>query len=181
MIKTALVLELFFNQPTKRWHFEQIIEAVDISRPQAAYWLKKFAKEKLVKRVKQQGKMPYYLGNYEHPNYQTKKRLFALQKMDVAGFLNHLTALPNAQTVIIFGSFARWDWRKDSDIDLFVYGNDAGLEQCKYELKLRRDIQVFTAKNKEELKKFRPALLRNILEGYRVKGRLDFVEVEAHA
>jgi len=179
MKKGNFVLGLFFNQPTKHWHFEKIIGATDISRPQATYWLKKFIKENLIKRIKPRGKMPYYIGNYEHPNYQTKKRLFALQKMDTSGFLNHLITLP-AQTVIIFGSFSRWDWYQDSDIDVFIFGKDTGLEQGLYELKLHRDIQVFTAKNKNDLKKFKPGLLRNILEGYRVKGTLDFIEV-AHA
>jgi predicted nucleotidyltransferase len=181
MNKEIPVLELFFNEPAKHWHFEEIIKAVKISRPQATNWLKTFVKAHLIKKVKPRGKMPYYFGNYDHPNYRTKKRLFALQQMGNSGFLNHLQTLKKAQTVIIFGSLSRWDWYKDSDIDLFIFGSDEELQQGTYELKLDREIQVFTAKNKDDFKKFAPGLLRNILEGYRVKGTLDFVEVEAHA
>jgi predicted nucleotidyltransferase len=180
MKKEKKVLELFFNEPSKYWHFEKIIKAAQISRPQASSWLKKFIKEGFIKKMKPKGKMPYYLGNHEHPNYQTKKRLFILNEMSKSGFLQHLTALPNANTVIIFGSMGRWDWYTESDIDLFIYGDSKGLELGKYQFKLHREIQVFTAKTKKDFEKFGPGLLRNILEGYRVKGTLNFIEVAAH-
>ena len=96
-----------------------------------------------------------------------------------SGFLNHLQSL-KAKTVVIFGSFARADWHDESDIDLFIYGEDEDLEKGKYELKFHREIQVFTAKNKGDFKRFAPALLKNIAEGYIVKGNLDFAEVKAH-
>jgi len=181
MKKEDFVLELFFNEPTKHWHFEEVIKIAKISRPQAVFWLKKLIKECIVKRVKLQKKMPYYLGNYGHPNYKIKKRLFALKKMDSTGFLKHLVALPMARNVIIFGSFSRWDWYKESDIDVFIYGNPDGLERSKYWMALHHEIQLFICKNKEELMKFNPKLLRSILEGYLVKGDFDFIEVRAHA
>ncbi len=53
--KEDFVLELFYNEPTKHWHFEDILKTAKISRPQAAAWLKKFEKEGLAKRVKEKG------------------------------------------------------------------------------------------------------------------------------
>lgn len=181
MNKREAVLELFFNEPTKQWHFEEIIKAAKISRPQAVYWLRKFARAGIIKRIKPRGKMPYYLACYKSPDYQTKKRLFSLSKMEQAGFLKHLTGLPKAQTIIIFGSMSRWDWYNESDIDVFIYGTTKGLEYGKYRVALHRKLQIFVCQNKEDLKKFSPELLQNILEGYRVKGTLDFIEVEKHA
>ncbi|MBR9683308.1 nucleotidyltransferase domain-containing protein [Candidatus Woesearchaeota archaeon] len=180
MKKEKKVLELFFNEPSKHWHFEMIIKAAKLSRPQASLWLKKFIKEGLIKKMKSKGKMPYYLGNHEHPNYQTKKRLFMLDEMSRSGFLQHLVTLPKASTVILFGSMSRWDWYAESDIDIFIYGDTEGMELGKYQFKLHREIQLFTAKTKKDFEKFGPGLLRNILEGYLVKGTLNFVEVMAH-
>jgi predicted nucleotidyltransferase len=174
------IQELFFNEPSKHWHFEDILKNIKISRPQAAYWLKKLIKENIIKRIKPKGKMPYFIGNSQHPHYRTTKRLYAMKKMTESGFLDHLMSLPKAKTVIIFGSFVRWDWYTESDIDVFIYGDDESLETYKYQSKLGHDIQVFTAKEKTEFKKFAPGLLRNILEGYRVKGTLDFIKVSAH-
>lgn len=180
MKKDEVILELFFNEPTKHWHFEEILKAAKISRPQAAQWLRRFTEDNIIQKIKPKRKMPYYIAQYLHPNYQNKKRLFALNTMEKTGFLNHLTAI-KAKTVIIFGSFSRWDWYKGSDIDLFIYGSSDELDVATYENGLHREIQVFTAKTKKDLKKFNPGLLRNILEGYKVKGTFEFVEVKAHA
>jgi len=180
MKKDGLVLDLFFNESTKHWHFEEILNTVKISRPQAANWLRKFIKEGIVKRIKPQGKMPYYVGNYESSAYQSRKRLFALNELEKQGFLSHLASLPKAQTVILFGSMSRWDWNKESDIDLFVYGDPEGFDKGSFRAKLGREIETFVCKDNEELQRFKPALLRNIVEGYLIKGTLNFVRV-AHA
>ena len=177
MKKDELMLDLFFNESTKHWHFEEILNTVKISRPQAARWLRKFIKERIVKRIKPQSKMPYYVGNYESFTYQARKRLFALNELEKTGFLSHLSSLPKAQAVIMFGSMSRWDWSKESDIDLFVYGDPEGFDKGAFRAKLGREIETFVCKNKEELQKFKPALLRNIVEGYLIKGTLNFVQV----
>jgi len=104
--------------------------------------------------------------------------LFALEQFYESGFLNHLQTL-NAKSIIIFGSFSRSDWYKESDIDIFIFGDDNEFEQGKYETKLKRDIQLFTAKNEKDLNKIGKELLKNILKGYLVKGDLDFVEVKS--
>lgn len=179
MRKENQLLELFFNEPTKHWHFEQIIKSARISRPQALNWLRKFVKEGLVKKVKPRKKRPFYQGNFERPAYQNRKRIWALSQFYKTGFLNHLQSLPKAKAVIIFGSLARADWCRESDLDLFIYGNPEGLEHGKYRRIFHREIQTFVCRNKKELVKFNPALLRNVVKGYWVKGAWDFVEVKA--
>ncbi|MBU2589588.1 MAG: nucleotidyltransferase domain-containing protein [Nanoarchaeota archaeon] len=122
--------------------------------------------------------MSYYLGNFESPTYNNSKRIYALEKLHNLGFLDHLLELKKAKTIILFGSFIRSDWNENSDLDIFIYGNDDDFEQGKYESKIKREIQLFSVKNKNKLKKFKPELLKNIVNGYIVKGNLDFVEVK---
>lgn len=181
MSKEEIILELFLNEPAKQWHFEEILKKASISRPQAMLWLRKFAGKNLIKRVKPIAKMPYYIANHESEDYRIKKRLFALQTMVDAGFLQHLASLQNAKAVILFGSMSRWDWYGKSDIDLFIFGNPGKIHVGKYRKKLHREIQTFICKDKEELSKMNPALLKNITEGYMIKGSMDFVEVKANA
>lgn len=95
-------------------------------------WLRKFTSENLIKRVKPKARMPHYIANHESEDYRVKKRLFALQTMANAGFLQHLAALPNAKAVILFGSMIRWDWYSESDIDLFIFGNPGKMDVGKY-------------------------------------------------
>jgi len=175
--KEMEVIELFFNNPTKQWHFEEIVKEADLTRSKTDKWLKRFAKQGAIKRIKERGKMPYYISNHTSSQYQNQKRVFALNKLYNSGFLNHLCSLKKARTVILFGSFASWDWYQESDIDIFIYGDPEGLKLGRYELKLRRDIQVFACKNIKELTKFGKGLIRNIIKGDIIKGDIQFLEV----
>lgn len=180
MKKDEAVLTLFYNQPTRHWHFEEILREAYISRPQAAQWLKHFEQEKVIKKIKQKWRMPYYVADYESSAYQARKKLFALNELEKKSFLSHLAGLPKARAVILFGSMSRWDWNRDSDIDVFIYGDSEGFDKVTYRSKLHREIETFVCRDERELKKLGPAFLRNIVGGYIVKGTLDFVEV-AHA
>lgn len=171
--KEERIIELFFNESSKHWHFEQILKTAKVSRSNALKWLTKLVNEGIILRIKPEGKMPYYRGNVDSPAYQNRKKVYALAKLQQSGFLDHLTTLPNAKVVILFGSFSRWDWYSESDIDLFIYGNDDELDIATYETALKREIQVFTVKDKEELRHFNPGLLKNIINGYHIKGRID--------
>lgn len=174
--KEENVIKLFFEEPTKHWHFKEIQTRINIADNKISRWLKKFIKMKLINKIKVKGKMPYYISNYNNSEYQNKKKLFALKEFNEKGFLNHLTDL-NSKTIILFGSFSRWDWHKNSDIDLFIYGNDNNLKKTKYEKLLNHQIQIFNFKNKSELKKIPKELLQNIIKGDLIKGDLDFLEV----
>lgn len=179
--KENRMLELFFDSPTREWHFEEILKEAKIARSKATMWLKKFTKEGIIRRIKEKGKMPYYISNHDSPSYQNKKKIFALSRLYESGLLNHLCSLKNAKTVILFGSFARWDWHKGSDIDIFIYGSTEGLSIAKYELILHHDIQLFICKDKKSLKGLGSGLINNIIQGELVKGILDFVKVNLNA
>ena len=179
--KEEYMLELFFEYPTREWHFEEILKEAGITRSKADGWLKRFIKKGLIKRVKEKGKMPYYMGNYECPAYKNKKKLFALNKFYESGLLNHLSSLQKVKTVILFGSFSRSDWYKDSDIDIFIYGNPEGLKIVDYEMKLHKDVQLFICNTKQELIKLGTGLIKNIIKGNLIKGNLDFINVDVNA
>ncbi len=176
----AKLTELFYNHPTKHWHFEQLRQQAQLSRAQTNEWIKKLRKDNLILRVKPQKKMPYYLANYQHPHYKNSKRLYALQQLHESGLLDYLASLENAQAVILFGSFSRWDWYEGSDIDIFVYGDVQNVYVGEFIPKLKRDIQVFTGKNKTDLQYIGSALLKNIIKGITIKGTIP-KEVITHA
>ena|SRR3989338_3583881 len=177
--KQNKVLGLFFNKP-KHWHFNELLEDAQISRPQLAQWLKVFEKENLIKRVKPRGKMPYYVGNIEYPTFRNRKSLFAKEILFKSGLLDHLVTLAAAKVIVIFGSFSRWDWYDGSDIDIFMYGKDNHFEQGKYELKIKREIQLHHAENLKDLKRMEQ-LLPAIISGDFIKGSLRDLGVEIHA
>jgi hypothetical protein len=179
--KENIVLGLFFNSPTREWHFEEILKEAKIARSRAVLWLEKFVREGLVRRVKERYRMPYYVGNCESPEYQNRKRIFGLGMLQDSGLLNHLASLGKAKSVILFGSFSRWDWHESSDIDVFIYGDPEGLKIASYEFKLHRNIQLFICQENRELNVLGPGLIKNIISGDLIKGDLNFVKVAANA
>lgn len=175
------ILKLFFEEPTRHWHFSEIKEKVPLPDNKVSRWLKIFIQKNIIRKFTPKQKMPYYTSYYENTEYQFQKRIYALKKLHDSGFLNHLANLKGAKTIILFGSFSRWDWHKESDIDLFIFGSDDNLEQAKYERILNRPIQVFTCEDKKSFKKFNPELMMNIIKGDLIKGDLNFMEVCARA
>jgi predicted nucleotidyltransferase len=176
--KEDKILELFLNSPTKEWHFEEILSKTKMARSKASAWLREFQKKKYIKKIKKKAKTPYYLGNYEEPEYQNKKRLHAQILLYQSGLLNYLCSLEKTRTIIIFGSITRWDYYPDSDIDIFIYGDPKEIDLKIFQNKLSREIQLFICKNTADLRKFQPGMLTNILKGHLVKGDLDFIKVE---
>ncbi|SRR4030043_606544 len=172
--KENKLLELFFNYPSKHWHFSELSEKTGLADSKLNKWLKRFMKEKLILRKKPEKKMPHYISNYSHPHYQNKKKLFAMAKLYESGLLDHLNSLQKPKVVIIFGSFVHWDWNDQSDVDLFIYGDDSELAPWDCERKLGRELQIFVCKDEAELKGFGPGLIRNILEGRIISGQIPF-------
>jgi predicted nucleotidyltransferase len=177
--KEDKILRLFFeNSPMKQWHFDGIVRASGVSRAVVNKWLKKYQNEGLVKRVKEQGRFPFFTCGRNNAVYQAKKRIYALSQLYQSGLVSHLLGLRDAKTVIIFGSMARGDWYKDSDIDIFIYGNPEGMHKNVYELKLRRDIELHVFETKEEIHEMKSGLIKNVIDGYVIKGRIeDFAKV----
>ena len=101
-----------------------------------------------------------------------------LTKLYHSGLIRGLISLENAKTIILFGSAIKGDWYKDSDVDIFIYGSPEGFKKNKYELKLKKDIELHVFKTKNEIKRVKTGLIDNILNGYIIKGRIqDFAEV----
>ncbi|MFC1691764.1 nucleotidyltransferase domain-containing protein [Nanoarchaeota archaeon] len=171
--KEENVLKLFLNEPTKHWHFKDIVREARISKQQANRWLKEFEKEKIVMHVKSKDKMPFFQSNFNHPNYKNKKKLFALHHLYKTGFLSYLQSLPKTKVIILFGSFMKSDWHTESDIDLFIYGDPEELSLAKYWRKLHRQIQHHIFPTSKSIKKIKSGLMKNVLEGYFVKGSIN--------
>jgi len=170
-----LILE---NSPLKEWHFEEIIREARVTKAVANKWLKKYVKEGLLKRIKEKCRFPYFTVAPNNPVYYSLKRTYAIGQFHKSGLLPKLLSLKNAKTVILFGSFIRGDWYKESDIDIFIYGNIDDFNKSYYELKLGRHIELHIFENKEEIEEVKTGLIKNIINGYVIKGRIqDIAEV----
>ncbi|HII17332.1 TPA: hypothetical protein HA361_05445 [Candidatus Woesearchaeota archaeon] len=183
--KEESVLELFFNEPTRHWHFHTIAESAGASDVAVDKWLKKNASGKLIKRIKPKGKMPYYIANWDNHQYHSAKRVFALNKLHESGLLGKLQSLDHAKAVVVFGSFARSDWHTGSDVDVFVLGDpgDLGSGTLWKGLGLggkSREVSVHNYPTIGDARNIHSGLMKNVVKGFFVKGNIyDIAEVAA--
>lgn len=176
-LKTAL-----FNEPLRRWHFEELIKESRLSRERVNHQLRQLLNEKFITRTKPKGKMPYYTANTVSSRFRQEKRIHGLYLLERSGLFEHIESLKDIDTAIIFGSFSRGDWGKSSDIDLFIYGKDDSFNKGEFEKKLKREIQVFCYSSKSKMKKeLDPNLLPNIAKGYSIKESASPFEVVVDA
>ncbi len=172
--KEEKVLKLLLeNSPLKEWHFEEIVREADITRAVANKWLKKYTKEGLLKRIKEKGKFPYFTAGSNNTTYSSRKRLYALEQLHQSGLIPKLLSLSGTKTIILFGSIIRGDWYKDSDIDIFMYGNLEDFNKTFFERKLGRSIELHLFESEEEIKEVKTGLIKNIVNGYIIKGRIQ--------
>jgi predicted nucleotidyltransferase len=174
-----LILE---NSPLKEWHFEEIVRGAGVTRVVASKWLRKYQNEGLIKRVNEKGRFPFYTACLGNAVYTSLKRIYALEQLHKSGLLPKLISLKSAKTIILFGSFARGDWYRGSDIDIFVLGDIPkklrDFDRQLYEAKLKRNIELHVFHDRRELKAVKTGLVENIMNGYILKGRIqDFAEV----
>lgn len=175
------IRELFFNDTLRRWHFEAILRESGLSRERVNHFLKVLRKEKLILRIKKKGKMPYYLANRDSAKFRSEKRLFGLTMLEQSGLFENLNSCKGIKTAILFGSFARGDWSKSSDIDLFIYGDDTKFEKGLYEAKLHREIQLFVYQNTKILtRELDTAVIPNIAKGFFITDSAEPFEVKIH-
>lgn len=172
-----LILE---NSPVKEWHFEELLRSTTMTRAALSRWLRRYRAERLLTHHKPRNSFPYFTVGSDNPVYASKKRIYALEQLYESGLIAHLLGLKRAKTVIVFGSMAKGDWHKDSDIDLFIFGDGNGLDKAHYENKLGRSIEVHCFRNKSELKAVKTGLIKNIINGHVIKGEIqDIAEVAA--
>ncbi len=181
--KEGRVLELFLNEPSKYWHFSDIVKTAKVSEPVASKWLAKLRKEKIIRRFRPKGKMPYFQAQWSHHNYDTRKRMYAMQKLYETGLLSKLLSLRNAKAIVIFGSWYRGDWNAKSDVDIFVFGDPEDLKFGRLWAGLgfqgkSRELQVHSYKSMEDIRNIHSGLMKNVIKGYFVKGNIhDVAEV----
>lgn len=170
-----LILE---NSPLKEWHFEEIVREAKVTKVVANKWLQKYVSERLLNYVTEKGTFPHYTVGSHNPVYYSLKRVYALEQLHNGGLIPKLLSLTRAKTVILFGSIIRGDWYKDSDIDIFIFGDSSDFDKSIYERKLNKKIELHLFQNKEEIEEVKTGLIQNIVNGYVVKGRIqDFAEI----
>jgi len=158
-------LKPFMEDNYKRIGVREYARMHNISPPHASEILKLLKKEGLLLMEEEKRNHLYY-ANRENQLFIKLQRAYYLQKLkELTSFLEKEYLNP---VIILFGSFAKAEISENSDIDIAIFSpTKKTVNISKYENKLKRAIQLFTFKNREEVS---PELLNNILNGTILSG-----------
>lgn len=158
--------ELFYENPNKGFYLRQISRITKIPKTTVARKLKELEKEKLILKKKSEP-YDYFTANQSNKLYRLRKRFYIIEEIYKSGLLEHIEkkALPKA--IVLFGSCAKGEFDKESDIDIFI--NSSEIQLNLEHFRLKHKINVFFEANILNLS---PELRQNIINGVLLYGML---------
>jgi len=168
MLKIFNDLEPFFKDNYRRINVREYARLLNISPPSASKLLKLYTKEGLLVLEEDKNFLNFSV-NKENSLFIHLSRTYWFQMFSKTGLLDYLEKELLAPTVILFGSFAKAEVRKESDIDLAIFSSlQDELTFDLFEQKLQRKIQLFRYESREKVPTIE--LLNNILSGFILMG-----------
>ncbi len=166
--KRQKILELFFEEPNRRFHIREISRIAKIPKTTAERIVKSLANEKLVV-IDRETVFPSYVANIDHFFYKNEKRTSIINKMIKSGLIEYFEKELAPKCIIVFGSVAKGEYTHESDIDIFVQSHSMPIRLEKYEKQLHHRINIFFEPN---ISKLSGELLNNVANGFKLKGFL---------
>jgi predicted nucleotidyltransferase len=184
LINTKLrksVLTYFFSHPDENYYVREIAAIINEDPGNLSRELVKLEKEGLFKSFTR-GKSKYYSLSKEYPLYKEIKEII-FKTEGIAGSLrNIITKYKGISAALIYGSYAKGNENKASDIDLLVVGRfplDEFTRKIRnLESKIGREIN-FTHYDQNEFKKetAKPGSFLNLI----TKGKIIVLKGEVNA
>ncbi len=162
------VAEIFLENPTKSFHIREIARILKLPKTTVSYHVNKLLNECYIIKEK---KGPFYSfrANEGKEFFRFFKRQHFLNKLLDVRLVNFLEIKFLSKCIILFGSFAKSEYDKDSDIDIFIQARDKKVDLSKYEGMLKHNINLFI---EPDIDKLSPELLNNIANGIKLSGYL---------
>ena len=167
------ILELFINEPLREFHIREISKILKKSPTTISKYLKDYKKIGL---LLSEDKLNHILfkANLKNKEFKEIKRNYNLNKLNKSGVINHLIDKFNfPEAIILFGSFAKAENIKRSDIDLLVISPlKKEINLGKFGKKLGHKIQLFVYSSKDikKMKQNNKELLNNLINGRVIYG-----------
>lgn len=164
----------FLEEPNRRFHLREYAKVLSISPATAMKYLDVLVKAGLL--VRKDGKLySVFQGNIDSLLFRQHKVFFTIKRVIESGLLDFFDKELAFPTVVMFGSCAKGEDIKGSDLDLFVLTNTVKeIDLAVFEKRLKRSIQLFVKSDKEfkEAMVNSPELVNNVINGVKLSGFL---------
>lgn len=154
----------FIEDNYVRIHVRQYAKLMNLSPPTASKTLKAWAKKGILLHSVDKGYDIYVASRSE--SFIHLSALYWHQKFTDIGLISRLEKHYFNRPIILYGSLAKGEARKESDVDIAIIRGKALYDLSIYEKKLKRNIQVMLFKNVEGIPK---NLINEIMNGYVLK------------
>jgi len=156
------ILTYFYEYPSKKVTVRELANITKISRSTVQYYLNSLKKKNLISKNNQS------IDSWENKWF---KKCYYIQKIVQSGLVDYLDKELGASLVILFGSIAKGESVRESDIDLFVEcAQIKDLNLNEFEKKLGHKIQLFM---KIKMSQLPENLYNNVLNGIKLKGYIN--------
>ncbi len=164
------ILQVFFDDPEANFQLREISRKARIAATSTKLHLKALSGQGLI-GIKSHGvrKYPIYFANRTNDEFRLLKRINTVLMISYSGLLDYLADNCMPDAIVLFGSAARGEDTKDSDLDLFLLCGEKKLDLKGFEKALGRKISIFYS---EDFGKLSNELKNNIINGIVLKGYL---------
>lgn len=172
---TWKVLQVFFDDPepeTLGLSLREISRRSELAHTSTKRHLETLREEELVKTREKEGGTriyPVYRANRESEKFKLLKTIDMIYRIGKSGLLEKLETEATPDCIILFGSAARGEDIRGSDVDLYIQSEEKELELSRYESSLKRTIQVHFQPSFDS---YPSELKNNIVNGIVLQGNL---------
>lgn len=173
---TWKVLKAFFNDPepeTLGLTLREISRKSELAHTSVKRHLQDLKNAGLVEiRQKQSGSRTYpvYRANRGSEKFKRYKVIDTLHRIWECNLIDKLVRKTAPDCIILFGSAARGEDLRDSDVDLYIQSSEKEIDLQEYEDFLKRPIQLHF---QPQFRSYTPELKNNIINGIPLYGYLS--------
>lgn len=166
MLKKINNLQYFFEDNYRRIHVREYAKLRNISPPTASKLLEEFVTQELLKKEIDKQYF-YYYANKESEIFKAIQQIYWKTKLQE--LLDAIKKTSINPIIILFGSAAKAEISKNSDIDIAIISpSKKKFNLQAFEKKIGRTIQIIQFNSLENIPK---NLRNNILNGYKLSGQ----------
>ena len=176
IINSEEILKYFIEEPNRWFHVRETARLIKLAPATISKYVNKLTKENILIKKKERNHL-LFRANTESEEFKDYKRFYNIKTIKKSGLIDYFNKeLHFPEAIILFGSYAKAENDKNSDIDLFIISNtkkELNLE--KFRKILQREIQIFLHTPKEfiDLQKESKHLINNVLNGIILKGYVE--------
>ncbi|MFH1451931.1 MAG: nucleotidyltransferase domain-containing protein [archaeon] len=168
---TYKILKIFLDDSLEEFGLREISRKTKISPASVKQHLKKLEEENLIEKIIKKDR-PLFISKREDKKFISLQKLSIIYELEQTGLLEFLEEKLSPKAIILYGSYAKGEAVKNSDIDIFIIGKENKINLSIYEKKLGKQVHLLFEENP---KKIPNELKNNLINGTILRGYLEII------